>query len=66
MTKGRRIRMENYWKQIEKVGREECLSDESMLALGSVFGQMSAEIENLTKRVEELERFETAWKIEWE
>ncbi|WP_107842200.1 hypothetical protein [Metasolibacillus meyeri] len=58
--------LENYWKQVEKVGRKECLSDEAMLVLGNVFGQMSAEIENLTKRVEELERFEAAWKIEWE
>lgn len=44
-----KIKLNELWKQVEHLGKIEHLNDETMLALGSVFGQMSSEIESLER-----------------
>lgn len=43
------------WKQVEHIGKIEHLDYDAMLALGSVFGQMSAEIKKLKEALETVE-----------
>jgi hypothetical protein len=51
-------RLDELWKQVEHIGEVEHLDYDAMLALGSVFGEMRAEIQRLqdTEKPTELEQ----------
>lgn len=44
-------KLNELWEQVKNIGKVEHLSDDAMLALGSVFGQMSSEIEFLNSKL---------------
>ena len=43
-------KLDELWRQVEYIGTIDHFDDSRMLALGSVFGEMRAEIENLFKQ----------------
>jgi len=48
-------RFRELWAQVEHIGKIEHLSDDAMLALGSVFGELKSKINEQAERVQELE-----------
>lgn len=48
-------KLNELWAQVEHIGKIEHLSYDAMLAFGSIFGQMSSEIEFLNEKLEKLE-----------
>lgn len=49
-------RFRELWAKVEHIGKIEHLSDDALLALGGIFGELKSKINKQAERVEELEK----------
>lgn len=49
-------RFRELWAKVEHIGKIEHLSDDALLALGGIFGELKSKINEQAERVQELEK----------